>query len=324
MKKIAMALLGVVLVLLGCNQTTTNSSGDELSIILDWTPNTNHTGIYVAQEKGYFEDENLKVEILLPGQTSADQVVAAGQADIGIGSQEMVTRARVQDVPIISIAAIIQHNTSGFASPIDRNIISPSDFSGMTYGGFGDPIEEALLDALMTSENASVEDVDMINIGHADFFTSVQRDIDFSWIYYGWTGIEAEIRDVELNVQYLTDYADELDYYTPVLFTNEDLIATKPELLRRFVAAVSKGYQDAINNPTDTAKILLEAVPDLNEELVYASQAWLADWYQADAEQWGVQELPVWERYATWLHRNHLIEAVPNFEEAFTNQFLPE
>ncbi|MBM7540243.1 ABC transporter substrate-binding protein [Amphibacillus cookii] len=322
MRKIWLVMF--LLILVGCEQAQETAASAQLSVMLDWTPNTNHTGLYVAQEQGYFEAEGLDVEILLPGQTGADQVVASGQADIGIGSQQAVTLARAQDVPIVSVAAIIQHNTSGFAAPVDRSIASPSDFEGKTYGGWGDPIEEAMLDALMMRDQADIDQVEIINIGQADFFTAVEREVDFAWIYYGWTGIEAEVRGIDLDILYLTDYAEELDYYTPVFFANEKLIDEDPEMIEKFVAAVAKGYQDAIQDPDQAAGILLDAVPDLDEELVYASQAWLADWYQAEADQWGIQQLEVWQNYANWLDDNGLIEHNPDVSKAFTNQFLPE
>lgn len=88
--------------------------------MLDWTPNTNHTGLYVAKEKGYFKQEGLDVNIVKPGETGADQLVASGKAEFGVGYQEGITQARIQGVPIVSIAAIIQHNTSGFASPVEK------------------------------------------------------------------------------------------------------------------------------------------------------------------------------------------------------------
>lgn len=94
-----------------------------VTVVLDWTPNTNHTGLYVAKEKGYFKDEGLDVDIIQPGEAGADQLVAAGKAQFGISAQESITEARIQGVPIVSIAAIIQHNTSGFASPKEKILL---------------------------------------------------------------------------------------------------------------------------------------------------------------------------------------------------------
>lgn len=297
---------------------------DKVTVVLDWTPNTNHTGLYTAQDNGYFEEEGLEVEIMMPGEAGADQLVASGKAEFGIGYQEGVTLARVQGVPLVSIAAIIQHNTSGFASPAEKNITSPKDFEGKSYGGWGSPIERSVIESLMKQENADVEKVSIVNIGDTDYFTAVRQNIDFAWIYYGWTGVEAELRGEDINMVYLTDYSKNLDYYTPVITTNERMIEENPETIKRFLKAVTKGYQFAIDQPNEAAEILLKAAPDLDAELVKKSQEWLAPKYQDDAEKWGMQKQEVWENYANWMFENGLLEKTLDAEKAFTNEFLPE
>ncbi|CQR47961.1 Putative thiamine biosynthesis protein [Paraliobacillus sp. PM-2] len=329
LKKLGLLVLVVLFFVAGCASeenegVETGESLEKVTMVLDWTPNTNHTGLYVAESKGYFEEEGLDVEITLPGESGADQVVASGKAAFGISAQEQITEARTQDIPIVSIAAIIQHNTSGFASPVDKNITSPADFAGKTYGGWGAPVESAVIDSLMKQEGGSVEDVNIVNMGNTDFFTAVKRDIDFAWIYYGWTGVEAELRGMELNMQYLTDYSDKLDYYTPVITTNETMIQDHSKMVEKFIRAVSKGYQFAIDNPEKAADLLIEAVPDLDAELVKASQEWLSPKYQADARKWGIQDIEVWENYASWMYENGLLDEELDAEEAFTNEFLPE
>lgn len=297
---------------------------EKITMVLDWTPNTNHTGLYVAEAQDYFKDQGLDVEIIQPGDAGADQLVASGKADFGISYQEDVTLARTQGVPLVSIAAIIQHNTSGFAAPKDKGITSPKDFEGKTYGGWGSPIEKAVIETIMKADGGDVAKMDIINAGDADFFTMTEKDVDFAWIYYGWTGVEAELRGKDIDMVYLTDYSDKLDYYTPVLATNEKMIADKPEIVEKMVAAVAKGYEYAIENPEDAANILLVAAPDLSQDLVINSQKWLADKYQDDAEQWGVQKLDVWKNYADWMTENGVLEGEFDPEQAFTNEFLPK
>lgn len=332
MKKWSIAIAPVLL-LAACTDEAENPGSDvaneqqglqEVTMVLDWTPNTNHTGLYVAQEKGYFEEQGLDVEIILPGEAGANQLVASNQAEFGIGAQESLTEARVQGIPIVSIAALIQHNTSGFASPKDKGIESPSDYEGKTYGGWGAPVEKAVLGSIMEQDDADVGKVDIVNIGNSDFFTAVERDIDFAWIYYGWTGIEAELRGDELNMQYLTDYSDKLDYYTPILMTNENMIAEDPETVRAFTKAVSQGYEFAIDEPEQAADILIESLPDLDPELVNASQKWLSPKYQDDAAQFGEQQEQVWADYAAWMFDNGLLDEELDVEQAYTNEFLPE
>ncbi|MBT2695547.1 ABC transporter substrate-binding protein [Bacillus sp. ISL-55] len=296
----------------------------KVSIVLDWTPNTNHTGIYVAKEKGYFKKHGLDVNIILPGEAGADQLVASGKSEFGVSYQEGITQARIQGIPLVSLAAVIQHNTSGFASPKAKNIVSPKDFEGKTYGGWGSPIEKAVINSLMKQENADVEKVKIINMGDSDFFTAVNRDIDFAWIYYGWTGVEAEIRNEPINMVYLTDYSEKLDYYTPVITTNEKMIKDAPGTVKAFMAALTEGYEFTIEHPADSADILIKAVPDLDEELVKRSQEWLSPKYQDDAERWGEQKLEIWENYSEWMFDNGLLEKELEADKAFTNEFLPK
>lgn len=316
-------VVSAILLLTACSSGGTEKEKlKKVSVVLDWTPNTNHTGLYVAKEKGYFEKQGLDVDIIMPGEAGADQLVASGKADFGVGYQEGVTQARVQDVPIVSIAAIIQHNTSGFAAPKDKGITKPEDFEGKTYGGWGSPVEEAVMSSIMKQEGADVKKVNFVNMGDTDFFTAVKRDIDFAWIFYGWTGIEAELRGEELDMMYVKDYSDKLDYYTPVLTTNQSHIEDDPDTVKAFLKAATEGYEYSIEHPDEAGKILLKEAPDLDEELVMKSQEWLAPKYKDDAERWGEQKAEVWKNYADWMFDNGLLDKKLDSQKAYTNEFL--
>ncbi|MGN7359580.1 ABC transporter substrate-binding protein [Paenibacillus sp. SAF-054] len=343
-KNIGLLLLAFLLVLVaGCGskdsdakdnapssgEASSASNGSEpkklkdVKIVLDWTPNTNHTGLYVAKDQGYYEAEGLNVEIVQPGAGGADAMVASGKVPFGVSVQENVTQARTQGVPLVSIAAVIQHNTSGFAAPVDRNIKKPKDFEGKTYGGWGSPVEQAVIDSIMDIDKADVGKVKIVNMGEADYFTAVKRDIDFAWIFYGWTGIEAELRKQPLDMLYVKDFSDKLDYYTPVLVTNEKQIKEDPELVKAFMRATSKGYEYAIAHPEDAAGILIKAVPELDKDLVMASQKWLSPKYQDDAARWGEQKEQVWKGYSDWMYEHKLLDKQLDVGSAYTNDFLP-
>ncbi|MDP4096023.1 ABC transporter substrate-binding protein [Paenibacillus sp. P96] len=310
----------------GSNTAGSTDSGKlkDVKVVLDWTPNTNHTGLYVAKDQGYYEEAGLNVEIVQPGEGGADQMVASNAVPFGISYQESVTQARTQGVPLVSIAAVIQHNTSGFAAPVDRGIKSPKDFEGKKYGGWGSPVEEAVMKSIMELDGGDVSKVENINMGDADFFTAVKRDIDFAWIFYAWTGIEAELRGEQLDMLYVKDYSQSLDYYTPVIVTNEQTMNNDPELVKAFMSATAKGYQYAIDQPEKAAEILSKAVPELDKELVLASQKWLSPRYQDDAAQWGVQKTEVWKNYSDWMYERKLLDKPLEVEKAFTNDFLPQ
>lgn len=324
-----LSLLLVVFVLVGCQSPVSEKTqGQELkkiSVMLDWTPNTNHTGLYVAKEKGYYREQGLDVEILQssePGQ--AAQLTAADKVDFAVSYQEEVTNARAVDIPLVSLAAVIQHNTSGFASLKEALITRPQDLEGKSYGGWGSPAEQAVIKAVMQKDGADPLKVKLIDIGAADFFSVIGKQVDFTWIFYGWTGIEAEVRNVPIDIIMLKDFHPALDYYTPVLITSEKKIRENPDLVKRFMAATSKGYEDSIKAPEEAAEILLTNAPELNRDLVIKSQKWLGSQYQADAPQWGWQKDEVWSRYAEWMLENNLLAKKIEPAQAFTNEFLPK
>lgn len=298
-------------------------SVQNVQVVLDWTPNTNHTGLYAAQAQGFYEAEGLNVEIIQPG-AGADTVVASGEVEFGISYQESVTLARTQGVPLVSLAAVIQHNTSGFAAPKALGIKTPKDFEGKTYGGWGSPAEAAMIESLMKADGADFSKVNIISIGENDFFTAKDNGIDFQWIYYGWTGVESELRGQEIDMVWLKDYSEKLDYYTPVIVTNEKRIAEEPELVEKFIRATAKGYTYAAENPEAAANALIAAVPELNKELVQASQKWLSPKYIDDAAAWGVQKEEVWTNYAAWMKEHGLLEGEFDAAKAYTNNFLPK
>lgn len=315
-----MSLLLLVFLTGGC-KTADPAEPDQVTVLLDWTPNTNYSGIYCAIEEGYYEEEGLSVEVIqAPG--SVAQMVASGQAEFGFSYQEEVTYARLSDMPIVSIAAVLQHNTSGFASLKESGIQTPADFEGKSYGGWGSPVEEATIKALMDHYDADFEKVDIITTGEVDSLIVIQREADFAWIYYGWTGIEAELQGMELDFIQLRNEDPSLDYYTPVIISSESLIENDPVLIERFMRATASGYLMAIDDPSAASRHLLTHAPELDEELVTASQEWLSDWYKADAETWGLQDREKWENYSKWLHDNGLIETIPEIENSFTNRFL--
>jgi len=326
------SLFSVLTLLLfsACSQEDANDVKEkkelkDVTLMLDWFPNTNHTGIYVALEKGYYEEQGLNVEIQEPGEgLSAEQVVASGQSDFAISYQEALTQARSTGIPIVSIAAIIQENTSAFASLKEANITSPKDFEGKRYGGWGSPTEEAVLKALSDKYGIDYSKIEQVTLGQTDFFQSIGRDADFEWIYYGWDGVEALRQGIELNYIFLKDIDPALNYYTPIIATSEEKIEQNPDMVKAFMAATAKGYDFAIKNPEEAANILIKHVPDLNEELVKASQKWLSEQYQGEAEQWGIQKEEVWKRFADWMYNQNLIENNIDSKKAFTNEFLPK
>ena len=301
-------------------------AAEKITVVLDWVPNTNHTGIYAAKALGYYAEENLIVEIIQPSEGGSADLIAAGKGEFGISYQEQVTYARTATEPlsVIAIAAILQHNTSGFASPSDRNIKSPKDFEGRIYGGWGSPMEDAMLKGVMQKYGADFSKVEIVNIGASDFLTSVSKDVDFAWIFYGWDGIAAKLKDYPLNFMLLQDLDSRLDFYTPVIIASEDTLSNNPGLVKRFLRATQKGYDYAVKNPAEAAEILVKEVPGLDKNLIAASQEYLSGQYLSDSARWGYMKPEIWDTFSGWMFENNLTPKKLDVQKAFTNEFLPE
>lgn len=325
---IAVIIIIIVILALGLSfqsqekKQSASTPKQKVTVLLDWIPNTNHTGLYVAREKGFYAKQGLEVQIIQPGEGDSGQIVASGKADFGISSQESVTLARAQAIPLVSIAAIIQHNTSAFASPKELGIVTVKDFEDKRYGGWGSPIEKAVIESVMKDAGADYSKVKQVTIGTTDFFTTIGRDSDFQWIFYGWDGVEAKRRGKDLNLIMLKDLNPVLDYYTPVIITNENHVNNQKDLVKKFMNATAEGYTFAEKNPEESAEILLKSAPELNKDLVRQSQAWVSRQYTADAKKWGIQKTEVWKRYTDWLLLHKQIEKQIDSQKAFTNEFL--
>ncbi|MCG8541539.1 MAG: ABC transporter substrate-binding protein [Clostridia bacterium] len=336
MKKLGLYLLAIIILIggvTGCEgkapQADINQDEEEsekVTFILEWVPNTNHTGIYAALERGYFKEEGLEVEIVQPQEGDVNALVGAGKGEFGVSYQEQVTMARTvkNPIPITAVAAIIQHNTSGFASPTHKGIKSPKDFEGKKYGGWGTDLERAFLKTLMEKEEGDFDKLEIYDILSYDFFTSVTNDVDFQWIYYGWDGVAAEVKDFPIDFIKLQDIDPRLDFYTPVIITNESTMEAKPELIKKFLRAASRGYEFTIEKPDEAVEYLLKHAPETDREIAIASQRYLADEYKKDAERWGEMKLEVWESFGKWMYENGLLENELDAKEAFTNEYLPE
>jgi ABC-type nitrate/sulfonate/bicarbonate transport system substrate-binding protein len=327
-KKYTLSILLLIMIFLLVNiavYSQEEQSLQEMTVLLDWVPNTNHTGMYVAVERGFYKEEGLDVNIIQPSEGGPAGLIAAGQGEFGISYQEQVTFARTAEepLPVVAIAAVIQHNTSGFASPVEKGITRPGDFEGKKYGGWGSPVEEATIEALMEIDNADFSKTEIVTIGAIDFFAAVQEYVDYTWIYYGWDGVAAELKNFAINFILLQEYAPELDFYTPVIIVREQFLEQKPELIRKFLRATEKGYQYSITNPETAVQDLLKHAPEVDSEIAIASQKYLAEQYIADAPYWGVMERARWENYAQWLYEQGLIEKMLDVDDSFTNKFLP-
>lgn len=313
------------------NNVSDTASGkqelEKVTFVLDWTPNTNHTGLYVAQEKGFFEEAGLDVEIVQPPEDGAVVLVASGKAQFGVSFQDSLASAFIGDspMPVTTIASVIQHNTSGIISRKGEGMDTPKGMEGHTYATWNGPIELATIQQVVEADNGDFSKVDLIPSTVTDEVSALKTNsVDSIWIFYAWAGIKTELEGLETDYFAFADIDPVFDYYTPVIISGNDYLEEHPETAKAFLSALSKGYTYAMENPEDAANILCSAAPELDHELVLASQNYLADQYQADAPYWGYIDADRWNAFYQWVNDHALTETTVPLDTGFTNSYLPE
>ena len=324
-KKISSMLIIMLLAmsLVACGEKEDN----KITFVLDWTPNTNHTGLYVAQEKGYFEEVGLEVEIVQPPEDGAAVLVASGKADFGISFQDSMAAALAGEdaLPITAVASVIQHNTSGIISRKGEGMDTPKGMESHCYATWNGAIELATLEEVVKADQGDFTKVQLLPSTVTDEVSALKTNsVDALWIFYGWAGVKTELEGLETDYFAFADLNPIFDYYTPVVISGNRFLETQPEKAKAFLAALSKGYQFAIDHPEEAAEILCKTAPELERELVIASQLYLADQYQAEAAYWGEIDAARWNRFYQWVNDNQLVEDLVPLDTGFTNEFLPK
>jgi ABC-type nitrate/sulfonate/bicarbonate transport system substrate-binding protein len=296
----------------------------KVTLILDWFPNTNHSGLYLARAKGWYAERGVEVDI----QTSADpsasmKLVGANKAELGISYQPAVEIARAQDVPVVAVGALLQHNTAAYAAKAGKNIARPKDFEGKRFGTSGLAQIEPTVRTVMKCDNADFAKVEMVNVGQRLSPSLLADQVDIVPMLPAWEGVELELKGNQLRFVSQRDFCVP-DVYTIVFIAGEQTLAERPEAVRRFMAATAQGYEHAARNPAEAAEALLKAAPELDAQLVRKSQEILSGQYLSEAPRWGVMTLAQWKTHADWMWENRLIARPIDAATAFTNDFLPK
>lgn len=318
-------VLGLLLLnpgLVACRESE-NRELDKLIFALDWTPNTNHSGLFLARDRGYFLEQSIDIEFRETDMNFLE-MVATGTATFGMAGSEQVLQARASraGLPVVAIAAVLQENSSGLASPSDRRIRELQDLEGKTYSGWGTELELAIIRALMEGVGADFQEVRIINQSAGNFIASMELEADFAWIYYAWDGIICELENYPISFLPIRDLDPDLNFYSPVLISNDKTLEERPDLVRRFLAACERGYREAAVDPEAACDAVMKAGPGLDRDLVLKSQAYINPFILTDQNTWGMMDLDLCARFAAWMEKMGLLDGPVRVDEAFNNSFL--
>ncbi len=302
-------------------------------LALDWTPNTNHIGFYVAEQNGGYHDQAIDLQILPYASTSPEILVSSGAAECGISTQEGATFAIAAGARERSVMAILAHTATAIAVRDDGAINRPKDLDGKLYAGFGLPQEVPELKAVIKSDGGTGT-FKVATLDTAAYEALYAGKADFTIIFSAWEGIEAQERKVKLRTFDFTDYGLP-DSYAVVLVCNNAWLAAHADVAKRFLAATAAGYEEAASRPDMAAAKLIAANPgvfDANPALPLDSARYLAEHgLYGTPTRVGPQSVAQWTAFSGFLFDTGLLTgpdgkpltARPDFATHFTNDYLP-
>lgn len=325
--------LAATLSLIGCGSDNSKNNADgkdvplkELDVVLDWYPNAVHAFIYDAIEKGYYEEEGLKINIRFPSNANdALSLVAAEKADLGVYyMQDVITTKTNQNIPVKSIASIVQEPMNIFLSLKDKNITSPKDLNGKTIGYGGTELSQAITKYTIENAGGTYDESKVIDVGF-DLMASMttgQVDATIGCL------LNHEVPQMEeegFEVNYFTlEECGIPSYYELVFVANDEAIKTGSETLKAFLRASKKGFEDMKNNPDAALKILLdnqnaENFP-LSESVETKSMSTLLPSMEKDGAPFLSQTEEAWQENIDWLYEQGLISEKKDVSEFMTTE----
>ena len=326
---IAAALI-LAATLAGCGEkkeSVTGSAGSsqQFTLMLDWFPNADHVGIYQALADGDFTKADLDVHVQIPSNPADPlQLLAAGKVDAAISYEPEVLLARNQGLPLVSVAAIVQEPLTSIVSVGSKHITSPAQLRGKKVGDAGIPYQHAYLETILAKAGVPASSVKEINVGDNLVPAMLSGRVDATLgSFWNYEAIELAQLHKHPNVIHMEDVGvptyDEL-----VVVVRKNTIVNHPDVVRRFVQALARGYESTRRNPQAAVANLVHASPGLDPKLQLASvRATLPAFFPSNpADPWGWQDPAQWNAYGQWMLNNHLI-SVPNAVlDASTNELL--
>lgn len=302
---------------------TRAQSGDSVSLALDWYPNANHAGIYVAQANGYFEDAGLDVEILVPADpTTVLQTVGAGRDTFGVTYQNDVLQARENEVPVQSVAAMVQHPLNSIMMLESSDIETPVDLAGKTVAMAGVPADEAYLETMLNHHDLSMEDVEVVNVGFDLMPAILSKRADAAiGVYWTHETILAEHEGYPVRYFRVEEHGVP-DYYELVIVSGEETISDQPDMVSAFLGALRQGYHDAESDLDAALHLLLDESPELVEDVEREGLDLLAPlWSEEGKIPWGTQTAELWDAYTDWAQDGGLIDESVVAADAWVDLF---
>lgn len=316
-----MTLLVMAIFIKGCSQENQNT---DITLALDWFPNANHIGLYIAEDKGYFKDEGLNVEIRTPSDPSAIlQTVASGTDDFGINYQPDLLIARDAGIPVISILGMVQHPLNSVMTLHSSGYTSLSDLKNKKIGYPGIPWNEDALNTMLKSDGLSgIDDIELVNVSWELGTSLMSEKVDaVIGAYFTHESISLENQGYPVDIFRMEDWGVP-DYYELILVTSEMYLKNNPKIVEGFTRAVTKGYRDAIQDPQLGVDVLKKYSPDIDESIDRPGADLLQKLWIDSNGGFGKQTYNKWNNFGNWMKSNDIISKDLDIDDAYTDVYF--
>lgn len=306
---------------------------EKVTVALDWTVNTNHIGMFIARDLGFYKDAGLEVNILPYSDTTAGVLVANEVADFGIVSTIGLFTKRAAGDDLVATYAVVQHETGRLVFMDNReDIRSPKDLDGKTYAGFGTDWERRLIETLIRHDGGKGE-FEIVTLGTSAYEALANGAVDFTLEIVTWEGVKNQLDGIKQRAFRYSDYGVP-EQYTTLLVSSGQYLKNHPDTARAFLQATQRGYAYAVDYPDEAADILIRGNQDVltDEALIRASLKALNEGHFLRSANGtiGMMNADIMNRAGAFLFQSGilrdreggLLQQQPDFSDYFTNSFL--
>lgn len=295
----------------------------QVSVALDWYPWSNHVGLYMAQDNGYYKDVGLDVKIYVPSNPDdVLKLVGSGKDSFGISYEADVLLARSEGIGVKSIAAMVQRPLNSLMTLKSSGILRPKQLEGKKVGYPGIPGQEAMLATMMEKDGSSIDKIQLVNVGYDLVPALIGKKVDaVIGAYPVHEAILAEEQGYPVNVISVTDWGVPR-YYELVMVTSDKMASEQADVVKRFMWATAKGYADAIKDPTKALQLLAKANPEADMKMEEQGSKLLMPLWMDNVTTYGWQEKDRWQNFEQWMRSKGLLTKDVNVDNAYTNDFL--
>jgi len=308
MKKL---LLIIVFTLISCGN---EQELIDISLALDWYPNSNHAGIYYGIDNGYFEENNINVDVYTPSDpASILQTVASGRDEFGISYQPDLLLARSEGIPVVAVHSIVKTPLNSIMTLGDSCIDNPSKLKNKTIGYPGIPLNIGILSSILEEQSLTIDDVELVDVGFDLVPALLSERVDaIIGAFWSHESILIELEGREVNILKFEEWGIP-KYHELVLVTSEEYLKNNEEIVEKFVDAFSRGYEKSIENNDESMEALIAAFPEVNVELETQGIKLLSPLWQESFDSDGMDN---WNKFGDWMKDKGLISKSLDVEKS--------